>query len=143
GWRVPVGPNLSIEPLAAVSYVRTKLDDVEGGTGVGYEFEDATSLRASAGLRGTYETQLMGAPASFSLTGRYWNESEGENEARLIMDAGEAAITDELPSSYTEVGLGMNLFSSDGGVSGFVNVGGKFGDDYDAVNGGLGVRLRW
>ncbi|HEX6859060.1 MAG TPA: autotransporter outer membrane beta-barrel domain-containing protein [Caulobacteraceae bacterium] len=143
GWRVPVGPNLSIEPLAAVSYVRTKLDDVEGGTGVGYEFEDATSLRAGAGLRGTYATQLMGAPASFSLTGRYWNESEGENSTRLVMDAGTATITDELPGSYSEIDGTLNLFSSGGGASGFVNLGGKFGDDYQAMDASVGVRFRW
>jgi hypothetical protein len=37
----------------------------------------------------------------------------------------------------------LNLFSPSGGVSGFVNLGGKFGDDYKAVNASVGVRLRW
>lgn len=143
GWRIPLAEGLSVEPLAGVSYVRTRLDDIEAGEGARYEFDNATSLRTNAGLRGAFETQLMGMAASFSLTGRYWNESEGENEARLVMDAGEATIIDELPGSYSEIDAGLNLFSSGGGVSGFVNLGGKFGDDYQAVDGAVGVRMRW
>ena len=143
GWRIPVGGNLSLEPLAAVAYVKTELDDVEAGTGAHYEFEEATSLRASAGLRGVFASELMGAPASLSLTGRYWHESEDENSAELVMTGGRAALTDELPGSFTEVSGALNLFSSGGGVSGFAQVGGKFGDDYEAMDASVGVRLRW
>lgn len=143
GWRIPVADGVTLEPLAGFSYVKTRLDDVEAGTGADYEFDNATSLRASAGLRGTYASELMGVPATFSLTGRYWNESEGENSARLVMDAGTATITDEMPGSYSEVNGALNLFSSSGGVSGFVNLGGKFGDDYKAMNASVGVRMRW
>jgi hypothetical protein len=143
GWRIPLGSQLSLEPLASVAYVKTDVDDVEVDADAHYEFEKAKSLRASAGLRGTYASQLMGMPATFSLTGRYWHEAEDENSARLVMTSGEATIVDELPGSFAEVNGALNLFSSGGGVSGFVNLGGKFGDEYEAMDAAVGVRLRW
>jgi hypothetical protein len=144
GWRLPVAANVSLEPLLAVSYVTTKLSEMKvGALDVHYDFDSAKSLRTGAGLRGAFDTQLAGVPATFSLTGRYWNESEGEGSVRLVMPTGEASIASDLPGSFSEIDAGLNLFSPSGGVSGFVNVGGKFGDDYKAMNASVGVRMRW
>ena len=142
---------------SAQSAVRPSLDDLElvrpdplgvardaAQTRVHYEFDEATSLRASAGLRGTFASELMGVPASLSLTGRYWNESEGEGSATITTASGSSAdLVDEFVGDFSEVVASLNLYSGDGGVSGFVNLGGKFGDDYQAADGSIGVRVRW
>jgi len=52
-------------------------------------------------------------------------------------------MVDELTGGFTEVLASLNLYSADGGVSGFLNVGGKVGDDYSSRDVAVGVRLRW
>ena len=44
---------------------------------------------------------------------------------------------------FTEVGIGASVYSGGGAVSGFLNLGGRFGDDYQATTASAGVRVNW
>lgn len=146
GWRVPLSEGLFVEPLAGVSYVETNIEDVDlpGGAG-SFGFDDSyKSVRYGAGLRLGMDAQLMGLAAGYSLTGRYWNESEGESAVSVRMpDDAVFELADDFGGDFGELAAAVNLHSADGGLSGFVSLGGKFADDYSAVTGSAGVRLRW
>ena len=147
GWRIAAGEGVFIEPLAGLSYVRTRIKDIDvpGGGGT-FDFEDSyTSSRVGAGLRVGMDSQLMGMTASWSLTGRYWNEFEGENAATILITNGATStpLMDDFSGGFGEIAGSINLFSDDGAVSGFVNLGGKFADGYQSVDGAIGVRMRW
>ena len=147
GWRLEPGAGLFVEPLASLVFVRTKIDDIDvpGGGGT-IDFDDSyTSSRLGAGLRLGTGSELMGVPAAYSVTGRYWKESEGENEANILITNGATStpVVDDFSGDFGEVVGSVSLYSDDGAVSGFVNVGGKFADGYQSVDGVVGVRLRW
>ncbi len=146
GWRVPLAEGLFVEPLAGVSYVETNIEDVDlpGGAG-SFGFDDSyKSVRYGAGLRLGMDSRLMGLAAGYSLTGRYWNESEGESAVAVRMpDDAVFALADDFSGDFGELAASVNLHSADGGLSGFVTLGGRFADDYRAATGSAGVRLRW
>jgi len=144
GWRIGMG-SIFVEPLVGASYVSTKVDDTEvpGGSGE-FAFENSKSFRIGGGGRIGMDSELMGMASSLSLTGRYWNELEGENSATITTASGSSALlADDFAGSFSEVVASVNLYSGDGGVSGFANLGGKFADGYQAVDGSVGVRVRW
>lgn len=147
GWRVDVGSGVFIEPLAGVSYVTTMFEREDASDGdESFDFGDSyTSLRAGAGLRVGLESALLGMTAAYSLTGRYWNESEANNVTTVFVNDGAVSTTlnDDFGGAFSEVNGSINLYGDEGAVSGFVNLGGKFGDDYQAMDAAIGVRLRW
>jgi hypothetical protein len=147
GWRFNIGAGAFVEPLGGVSYVATRFDDLEMPAGGGaIEVDDRyVSLRAGAGLRLGMDSQLLGMTSSYSLTGRYWRETEGENASAIFLETGGATteLMDDFSGSFSELAGSVSLYSDDGGVSGFVSLGGKFADDYRSVDGSVGVRLRW
>lgn len=148
GWRINGGAQgIFAEPLVSMAMVRTKIEDLEvpGGGGT-FDYEDSyNSSRFGAGLRVGIDTGFMGGVAAYSLTGRYWNESEGSNASAVVLTNGGTTtpMVDELTGGFTEVLASLNLYSADGGVSGFFNVGGKVGDDYSSKDVAVGIRLRW
>ncbi len=149
GWRLPLTSNAFVEPLAGFSYVRTKYDDLNIAAddplrqGVTLAFDDPASLRAGVGARFGLGQDYGGVRAQYSLTGRVWNEFE--DEARMVAyNAGDdAVLLNELTGSSGELGIGASVHALDGALSGFVNVGGKFGDDYQATTASAGVRVAW
>jgi putative surface-exposed virulence protein len=143
GWRIGMG-SAFVEPLVGASYVVTRFEDAEVPGGASrFEFDNAKSLRFGGGARVGMDSRLMGMTASYSLTGRYWNETMGENSAEVITASGSSAVLlDEFIGNFSEVAANVSLYG-DNGLSGFVNIGGKFADGYDAVDGALGVRFRW
>lgn len=145
GWRIDVTPNVFVEPIAGASYVTTAVDGkaIPGGSGA-FDFDDITSVRIGAGGRLGVESKIFGIGLSSNLTARYWNDSDGETGTRITTASGSSAfMPDEFGGGFSDVSGGVSLHSDGGGVSGFVTVGGKFGDDFQAVNASAGVRLRW
>ena len=149
GWRFPFMGGAFVEPLAGVTYVRTKYDDLEIVADdplrppVTLEFDDPASLRASVGGRLGLDQDYGPVRAQYSLLGRVWNEFEDETRIVAHNLGEDATLLNEFTGSFTEVGLGASVYAMDGAVSGFVNVGGKFGDDYQAQTGSVGVRINW
>ena len=68
------------------------------------------------------------------LSGRAW-----EDFCASLGRAGK--VVDQFDGQFTEVNFGASLYSPGDAVSGFANVGGKFGDDYKAKTASAGVRV--
>jgi hypothetical protein len=149
GWRFAVGGAGFVEPLAAVSYVRTQYDDMEIAAqdpargGLSVEFDDPASLRAGLGARVGLDQDYGGYRTQFSLLGRVWNEYEDEARAILHNPGEDALLLSESAGALSEFGVGASIYDSGDAVSGFVHFGGKFGDDYNSQNLAAGVRVAW
>lgn len=149
GWRIPMADGVFVEPLASLAYVRTTYDDLEAPAGdpaaarIGIEFDDPTSLRASLGGRAGLERDFGGARVQVSGLLRVWNEFEGETAVTLWNDGADPVVTSDFSGQFTELGLGASVYSAGGLVSGFLNLGGKFGDDYRATTASAGIRVSW
>jgi len=150
GYRLPVfGGGAFIEPLAGLSYVRSDIRDIDiapddpARQGVVVEFDDPTSLRASVGARAGVDQDFGVLRAQFSGLLRLWNEFEDETRVELINPGSTGVASDSFGGQFTEVGLGTSVFSPGGGVTGFINVGGRFGDAYQATTAAAGVRVNW
>jgi outer membrane autotransporter protein len=135
-----VSGNVFIEPLATVAYARTSTDSfaVFGSTA---SFEDAKSLRASVGARvGKVLNRSEGAIVTASLTGRVWNEFEGDNEVHF--NSGLASASNDFGGVYGDVGGGFEVTGMNG-VSAFLSTGVKFKSDYTDASIKLGARLNF
>ena len=152
GWRFPVGAAF-VEPLAGVSYVRSKYDDMlivpddPGRPGLEIAYDDPTSLRGSVGGRVGIDNDFGFVRTQVSLLGRVSNEFEGENSIVLHNAAfptdPDVTLTDDFSGRFNELSVGASVWSPGGIVSGFLNVGGRFADDYEAKNASVGVRVAW
>ena len=153
GWRMLFDGGFFAEPLASVSYVRSKMEDLQiqpddfSRPGLEVSFEDPSSFRAGAGGRVGLDRDFAVMRTQFSLLGRVWNDLEGQNTASIhnlaFPDDPDIRVTDDFAGMTSEVTLGASVWSPAGAVSGFFNLGGKFGDDYDAKTGSVGVRVAW
>ena len=123
--------------MLAASYVQTRFDQfslVE----VKLAFDEQTSLRAGAGLRVGGDAESV----RFWMTGRYWNEFEGENTLLVDNDADDLTLADDFSGGFGELSGGASTTFT-GGIVLFLNGGVKFADDYRAVNGSVGLSYRW
>jgi hypothetical protein len=153
GWRVLFDSGFFAEPIASVSYVRSKMDDLEikpddfSRPGLEVSFEDPSSFRAGVGARFGFDGDLAGVRTQLSLLGRMWNDLESKNTAVIhnnaFPDDPDIYVTDDFSGQLTELQLGAAIYSPSGVVSGFLNLGGKIGDDYEAKTGSVGVRVKW
>jgi hypothetical protein len=149
GWRFNVMEAAFVEPLAGVSHVRTRFDDLSIAADdplrppLVLEFDDPTSLRGNVGARFGLDQDYGVARVQYSLLARFWNEFEDESRVVAYNTGADATMIDEFTGQYSEFGVGASLWALDGVVSGFVNVGGKFGDDYTSQTLAAGVRVNW
>lgn len=153
GWRFPFAGGLFAEPLASLVYIRTTFDDfaIEAADaarrGLEVSYDDPASLRAALGGRVGFDGDLGLVHIQLSLLGKVWNEMEAKNAVILRNTAfptdPDLVLTDDFSGQFTELGLGASVWSPGGLVSGFINVGGKFGDDYEAKTASIGVRVAW
>jgi hypothetical protein len=83
--------------------------------------------------------------AEISLTGRAWEEFDGNNFASLgsAASAAIATISDKTDRAFGDVSASANVFETNGGLSCFLDVGVKFGYHFtgESVTGGL--RYHW
>ena len=145
GYRLAIKEGVAfIEPLAALSHVTTDISEIEfpGTTVVG--FDEMTSFRGAAGLRlGAGMAVFERYGAGFTLTGRLWNEFEGENNT--VIDSGGASVEhfDDMSGTLGDLGVAVNFFSNGGGLSAFVDYGMKFKEDYQSTDVSAGLRFGW
>lgn len=132
---------VQIEPLAALSYVTTDMDDLAIGPATA-RF-DAKSLRGALGLRFAGDIALEALTAKFSFTGRLWEEFEGENETTLTAAFADAAIVDEAPGSLADLGVALGLFTLGDRLSANIGYGVKFAEDYQSTDASISFRLSW
>lgn len=145
GWRIPLSEAMFVEPLASFSYVRTEFEDIDAAAANSLvDFEDETvSSRGALGLRVGLDSAWRSATVRYTVTGRAWNEFEGENALVLDLPGESLPMMDDLSGTFGEVGAGISLFDDTGLVSGFLNGNMKFRDDYRSAGFSAGVRLRW
>ena len=141
GWRF--GESLFIEPLASIAYARTSIDSFTV-LGTTVDFEDADSLRGSLGLRIGGQTKVsQGTLVSASVTGRIWNEFEGQNDVTFHSEGPDLTLDDDFGGTYSEIGGSINLIGTESGWSGFINGGTKFKSGYTDTSIKVGVRLQF
>ena len=80
---------------------------------------------------------------SYFVTGRAWNEFDGETDGVVHNPGVDLPFADELTGSFGEAEAGLSLHNDANTLSGFLTSGVKFKDGYNAVNLSLGVRLAW
>jgi outer membrane autotransporter protein len=149
GWRFDLGI-ARVEPLLNASWSRTEMDDFKVPEddplrpGNQVMIDDTTSQRVGLGLRGSREFTLNGVILGVSLTGRVQEELDGEATASIgNINPISPEVRDEFDGSFSEVVGGLTLTNSTGRVSGALNVGSKFGDDYDALGASASFRYQW
>ena len=153
GWRLLFDGGFFAEPLASVSYVRSKMDDLQivpddtSRPGLEVSYEDPSSFRAGVGARFGVDTDLSGLRTQVSLLARAWQDLEGQNTAAIhnlaFPDDEAIRVVDEFSDQFNEVAVGASVWAPNGIVSGFLNLGTKFGEDYNAKTGSVGVRVAW
>jgi hypothetical protein len=131
-----------VEPLAALSYVKTSVDDLHLGP-ASASFDDGTSLRAGLGLRmaGDWETDLV--TARLGVTGRIWRDLDGERTTTLRASFGEADFIDQDVDTLSDIGVAVGLFRPGGNLSANIAYSLKFADDYKSSDASLSVRWLW
>ncbi len=77
-----------------------------------------------------------------SLTGRVWNEFDGDNRAAIVTRA-DVLRHDKFDGAYGEVVGLLNVFNAGSGWSGFANLGVKFNGDFTTTTAKAGLRYVW
>ncbi len=131
-----------VEPLAALSYVRTKVDALDIGP-VSASFDDGSSLRAGLGVRVAGDLEAEAFTARLGFTGRVWKEVDGEHATTLRASFGEVRYLDSDVDTLGDVGLALGFFRPGGRLSVNIAYNLKFAEDYQSSDASLGVRLRW
>ncbi|MFZ2468326.1 MAG: hypothetical protein WAW54_08020 [Parvibaculum sedimenti] len=143
GQRFPISDSAFFEPLASLTYAKTQIDTFSVANSQ-FDFQDATSFRGSLGLRGgataykSSETKV-----DLSLTGRLWNEFEGDNKMVIRSGGPDLTMTDKFDGTFGEVVGSVNVFGLGDGLSGFVNGGAKFKSNYTSGELTAGLRYEW
>ena len=146
GLRLPLlAEGVFVEPLVGLSYVWSNWEDLYLPTddpareGITAEIGDPNSTRAGVGGRIGYDGDLGPVRAEISMLGRLWEEFGNETTVTLIGPGEDPTIGNDFTGRFNEVALGASLYR--GPVSGFLRVGGKFADDYQAQTASAGVRV--
>ena len=142
GMRYLLSERTYLEPLAAAAFVHTTFEEISlfGGE---VQPDDAQSRRAALGLRLGADLPGQSVNWSYFLTGRAWNEFEGEGTATVHNPGVDLVFGDEMSGTFSEFEAGLSLANDAGTLSGFVTSGVKAQDGYSAIDLATGVRLRW
>jgi outer membrane autotransporter protein len=145
GWRLPLGGGFSVAPLASVVYVSSSLSDIKlpGDKLNAIDFGNGKSLRGGLGGEAAFEADLGGVMLDLSLTGRAWQEFEGETVSQVQGRGSSLDLTDAFSGTFGEIAASADISGFDGALSGFVGVVGRFGDDYSSASAQFGVRFNW
>lgn len=142
GMRYMLGERMYVEPLAAAAFVYTTFEEVSlfGGE---IRPDDAQSRRAALGLRVGADYPGQSVNWSYFLTGRAWNEFDGESVVVVNNPGDDLVYGDDFSGTFSEFEAGLSLANDAGTLSGFVTTGVKAQDGYSAVDLSTGLRLRW
>jgi outer membrane autotransporter protein len=146
GWRMGLGNSFAVEPMVGVIFMRSGLSDINhlpGSAVNGMRFDAANSFRGGAGARGSFESAFAGMKLGLSLTGRVWQEFDGEARSSMRTRVDSLPYTSEFDGTFTELSAAIDLSALEGALSGYLEFGSQSGDDYDSTTGTLGVRYNW
>jgi outer membrane autotransporter protein len=141
GYRMQNGASF-IEPLASFTYANTTIGDASNGTD-SITYNNGQSIRAGVGARvGTTMGTAGGTQTTLDLTGRVWDEFGGANSV-VLSDGNpvdDVTLSDSISGVFGEVVGRATIYNADRSASGFVSVGGKFGNDLSSVEAKVGAR---
>ena len=142
GMRWRLGSTMFAEPLVSLAFVRTSFEEISlfGGE---VQPDDAQSRRAALGLRVGGDVDGQIANLSYFVTGRAWNEFDGETDGVIHNPGADLPFADEFTGGFGEAEAGLSLYNDANTLSGFLTSGVKWKDGYNAVNLSLGVRMAW
>ncbi len=143
GKRFAVGQTIFLEPLGTLTYLSTWMDRVTIGA-ASVDFGHNKSARGSLGLRaGTTALSSNDVDVDLSLTGRAWDEFDGDNEAVIASTGAPLTVRDRFGGVFGEVAGNAALTSADSAWSGFVSAGVKFKAGFTSETLTAGLRYRW
>jgi outer membrane autotransporter protein len=144
GYQMPIGTSAFWEPIAALTYVHTDVEDLNLGPSGSMNFPSTTSFRGSLGLRLGMSGDFQYYRVRVNLTGRYVHEFDGESTSVIVSPGpSNLALIDTLDGGFGEVTLGGNLFAAGGHLSTFTNLSVRFQSDYQAASVTAGFRYQW
>ncbi|HYG26044.1 MAG TPA: autotransporter domain-containing protein [Caulobacteraceae bacterium] len=146
GLRLPLlAEGVFIEPLIGFSYVWSNWEDLylptdnPNRTGITAEIGDPNSTRAGVGARLGLDRDLGPVRAEIAGLWRLWEEFGNETTVTLIGPGEDPTIGNDFTGRFNELSLGASLYR--GPVSGFLRLGAKLADDYEAQTASAGVRV--
>ena len=143
GKRLSVGDDMFIEPLASFSYLETSIGDATVA-GNSIHYGQNQSARGGAGLRGGLVTFASdGTKFDLSLTGRVWDEFDGNNGVTINSGGSSLVLNDRFSGVFGEIAASINIFGAENGLSGFANSGVKFRDGFTSETLTVGARYHW
>jgi hypothetical protein len=141
GYRFLTATGMFIEPNASLAYAHTKIDDINvSGTPV--NFDNGNGLEGKLGARFGGSSQKDGVKYDPYVSVGLVGELLGQNT--VFLDSGPGLlIEDDAPGVFGEVGVGINIFSSKSGWTGFAKADLRVGDDYFGGTGKIGANWAW
>jgi hypothetical protein len=148
GWRLSLGEQLYLEPLAGLSWVRAEIDEVtiqsydRAADDNRFFGDHADSLRATVGGRAAFTRS--GARLNLRATGslRYWQSLKDKTTVTLANAGPDLVVQDDFDGGWTEVNAGLELVSPSGRVAGQLEAQALLGD-YEGYGVTAGVRFQW
>jgi outer membrane autotransporter protein len=134
-----------IEPLATVSYARTKIDDLNlAPVAVTAQFGNATSFKGALGTRfGGVVTEDQRHILEANVTARIWNQFKGENTVTFLNLGPTFTLQDTFSRPFGEVAMDLDWLNKTTGWSAFTKAGAKFNKEFITTTVKGGVRYTW
>src|SRR5690606_14961601 len=144
GYRFDLPSSLFIEPIATLSYAKTKANDLLTIPGATVDFGNNESFRGSLGVRfGGEVVRTDSYRLEASITGRIWDEFKGQNNATIYNAGSPLTVGDSFDGAFGEVGGALNVYSAADHWSGFVSGSYKFNSDVQTGTVRAGLRYNW
>jgi len=139
GFRFDFGQFFA-EPSVSLSWVTSDIDDYQSG-GATVSFDNATSVRGTAGLRvgGAFATPGGGTFSPFAGI-RVIEEFSGDNQNDFVLGT-TLNLTEDGPGTHGEASVGLTFVS--GSVEAFLRGELDFGNDVEGRTVRAGLRLRF
>jgi hypothetical protein len=131
-----------VEPAASLAYTSTDINRY-GVLGGSFRFDDFTGLRGKAGARIGGSTPL-GASSTliFYAGGAAVHEFKGKDRLDFTSGGQTIALYNDRLGTYGQGTVGLNIVTA-GGVTGFIEGHGEYGDDYKGGGGRAGIRIKF
>jgi hypothetical protein len=150
GFRLAMSDTFTIEPIATLAWVRADIDDLviaspdnPLATSNTARFDNAVSLRGALGARIGFEMPISSLRIHYGLTGRYWNEFDGETKVVIASTGPDANLADTFDGSFLDLAGRIGISDSSGNVSGYIDARSTSGDDYSSLGLSAGFRYQW
>ncbi len=137
------GAAFFVEPIVGVSYVDSRLGDLDGLDAIGSRIavNSQNGVRGTAGLRlGATRTRASGNVMSVYASGEAVKQFRGRDRIAFTSGATTIGFDGGRIGTYGRGTLGVNI-AMPGGVTGFLEAHGEYGDDWKGGGGRGGLRV--